>query len=135
MCLGLPWVRAAQTRRQILDAGRNALRAYTPKPYNGPVMLFRATKMPPGVSENSQMGWAKLAVGGLETHLIPGYFSQIIYEPRVQALATKLKDCLDRAQAGELNREIKTSPALFVNPGITNFPLQSDSGPRTHGAI
>jgi hypothetical protein len=110
MSVGTPWVPAAQTRRRILQAGGKALRSYRPKVYPGPITLFRAAELPPGLRAHPQESWVDLAGGGLETHLIPGYFAQTVYEPRVRVLAGKLTSCLERAQAGALNGD--REPAL-----------------------
>jgi thioesterase domain-containing protein/aryl carrier-like protein len=103
MAVGVPWVSTARVRRNILNAGIQAMKNYKPKVYQGPVSLFRAAELPAGFNRDPQMGWAKLAGGGVETHLIPGYFSQIVYEPRVRVLAEKLRNCLDRARADGLH--------------------------------
>ena len=76
--------------------------AMLPRSIQVRVTLFRATEMSSG-REEPQDCWGKLAAGGLETHLIPGYFSQTVYEPRVRVLAEKLTACLDRGQASGLS--------------------------------
>ena len=103
MSVGVPRVSTARVRRNILNAGIQAMKNYKPKVYPGSINLFRATELPARFNGDPQMGWARLAAGGLETHLIPGYFSQIVYEPRVRVLAEKLRDCLDRARPDGLH--------------------------------
>jgi aspartate racemase len=112
MSVGASWVPAAQTRRRILEAGSKALRNYQPKVYPGPITLFRAAEMPPGLRAKPQDRWAKLAAGGLEVHVIPGYFAQTVYEPRVRVLAEKLTACLDSAQADALPCEVEFARAV-----------------------
>jgi aspartate racemase len=97
MSIGFPWVNAARARRQILNAVSQAKRVYHPKSYPGRVTVFRATKLPDDFENGVESRWARLAAGGLETHLIPAYFAHTIYEPRVRVLAEKLAACLDRA--------------------------------------
>ena len=98
MAVGTPWVLTAQARRRVLAAGVQARRNYNPNVYPGSITLFRATEMLPGQGVEPQVRWGKLAAGGLEVHLIPGYFAQTVYEPRVRLLAEKLAACLDRAR-------------------------------------
>jgi amino acid adenylation domain-containing protein len=112
MSVGTSWLLAAQARRRILAAGVRALRNYNPKVYPGALTLFRATELPRGLREEPQNRWVKLAGGGLEVHLIPGYFSQTVYEPRVRVLAEKLTVCLDRAHSAALHGETEFTPAI-----------------------
>jgi amino acid adenylation domain-containing protein len=116
MSVGAPWVPAAQARRRILDAGVEALRSYRPKVYPGAITLFQAIGMPAGVKEKPQDGWAKLAAGGLETYLVPGYFAQMVYEPRVQLLADQLRACLDKALADKSETVRSCDPAVSQSP-------------------
>jgi hypothetical protein len=44
------------------------------------------------------MGWGRLAGGGVEAHLIPGYHAHIVLEPRVRLLAKELTASLFKAQ-------------------------------------
>jgi thioesterase domain-containing protein/aryl carrier-like protein len=107
MGVGASWVLTAQARRRILAAGAEARRSYAPKVYPGSVTLFRATEIPRRLREEPQGRWGKLVAGGLEVHLIPSYFSQTVYEPRVRMLAEKLTACLDSARATPLGDERK----------------------------
>ena len=49
-----------------------------------------------GIDHDPQMGWGRLAGGGLETYLIPGYHAHIVLEPRVRVLAKQLIAVLER---------------------------------------
>ena len=98
MGLGSAWIPAARHRRNILKAGSRASRNYDPKIYPGKITLFRATNLGGGIEHDPQMGWGRLAGGGLETHVIPGYHAHIVLEPRVRVLATQLIAVLERAQ-------------------------------------
>ena len=82
----------------ILNAGSRASRNYDPKIYPGKITLFRATDLGGGIEHDPQMGWGRLAGGGLETHLIPGYHAHIVLEPRVRVLARQLIAVLERAR-------------------------------------
>ncbi len=104
--MGIPWVRAARANQKILKAVAQALRNYNPKVYQGRVTLFRATKLPAGSDHDPQLRWGRLAAGGVETHLIPGLYSHIIFDPLVQVLAEQLKACLNKAQADESGNQL-----------------------------
>jgi thioesterase domain-containing protein len=98
MGLGSAWIPAARRRESILHAGTQAARSYKPDVYPGKITLFRASQLGRGTSHDPKMGWDRLAGGGLETHVIPGYHAHIILEPRVRVLAEKLTAALAHAQ-------------------------------------
>ena len=98
MGLGSRWLSAARTRRNVLKAGSQASRAYRPQVYPGKITVFRATELGGGIEHDLHMGWGRLAGGGLETRLIPGYHAHIVLEPRVRHLAKDLSYSLSRAQ-------------------------------------
>ncbi|NET08281.1 MAG: hypothetical protein F6K16_27010 [Symploca sp. SIO2B6] len=86
--------------QELLDfrasAANNQARIdYVPKVYPGRVTMFRAldSYLAPG---NPDMGWGKLAGGGLDIHYVPGGHSSMYNEPHVQVLAEKLKACLEQ---------------------------------------
>jgi amino acid adenylation domain-containing protein len=98
MALGRRWVPAARNRRMIVKTGSRASSNYQPKVYPGKITLFRATDLGAGIGRDPQMGWGRLAGGGLETRLIPGYHAHIVLEPRVRLLVKELTASLRRAQ-------------------------------------
>jgi thioesterase domain-containing protein len=85
--------------RQVLQVNYQALREYTPKRYPGRVTLFRAQTRPLFRWHGLDLGWAKIASGGLDIIAIPGNHETILKEPRVHVLALALKEHLQRAQA------------------------------------
>jgi thioesterase domain-containing protein len=70
-------------------AFREALAVYTPKPYAGRVILFRAGRLPLGIVAAPDLGWAGL-IERLQVELVPGYFTTPISEPGVKILAELL---------------------------------------------
>jgi len=82
---------------QQKDVTLRALKVYMPKVYPGCVTLFRASKRPAGYQTDPDLGWGKLAAGGVEIHEIPGYHGSIVMEPRVRILAEQLQACLSQA--------------------------------------
>jgi thioesterase domain-containing protein len=83
--------------KDIKEFNSVAVRAYTPRVYNGKVTLFWASA-DLRTSIDLVEGWRALAGGGIEVHEIPGSHLDIIKEPHVQDLANKLSSCLDRTQ-------------------------------------
>jgi len=76
------------------DAGaraafREALAAYRPPAYDGPVWLFRASRLPLGARTTSDLGWGAF-VEALEVEELPGYFTTNLSPPNVTFLADKL---------------------------------------------
>lgn len=74
-----------------------------PQPYAGKMILFQAMDRDQfdvhAHDNDPQFGWGKLAAGGLDVHGIPADHISILKEPHVQIMATKLKTCLEHAQA------------------------------------
>ena len=69
-------------------------RAYVPLYYPGKITLFRPMEGPSGMYRDPAMGSRGLAAE-MEVHDIPGDRFTIFKELDVQALAEKLKICLD----------------------------------------
>ena len=92
---------AADQKR--IDAAVKALREYVPKVYPGSVTLFRASKQPAGYNNDRDLGWEKLAAGGVAVYEIPGYHGSIVMEPRVRVLAEQLRNCLRHAHESSIS--------------------------------
>lgn len=76
---------------------RKAWDTYTPRPYNGRVTLFRASKQELGVIPDPSLGWDGL-VAELEVHEVRGHHGSIVAEPHVRFLKETLQSCLEKAQ-------------------------------------
>lgn len=77
----------------IVDTYDQAVKAYMPSPYNGKLTVIKA-----GQSWGpKEMGWEKLARGGMEVVVVPGDHYSLIKEPHVQALTREL---VARLEAG-----------------------------------
>jgi thioesterase domain-containing protein/acyl carrier protein len=64
---------------------------YVPRPYNGDVLLFRASKQLPGLLADRSLGWKPVIKGHLEIRELPGHQQNILVEPRVVRLAQELQ--------------------------------------------
>ncbi|NEO98308.1 MAG: hypothetical protein F6K58_06435 [Symploca sp. SIO2E9] len=71
------------------------------KVYQGHVTLFRW--LDDIDFYEPDLGWSKMAPGGLELHDVPGKTLSMLQEPNVQVLAEKFQACLNQAQANESN--------------------------------
>jgi amino acid adenylation domain-containing protein len=68
---------------------------YVPQVYPGRLTLFRATRQPAGFGEDRELGWSRVAGGGVAVHDVPGFHGAVVHEPRVPILAEKLTQVLD----------------------------------------
>ncbi|MCB1053920.1 MAG: alpha/beta fold hydrolase, partial [Acidobacteria bacterium] len=86
---------------RVFLAIRRAGWAYSPRPYDGRLTLFvpRISSRDDDL-ESSQLGWRPLALGGVEEHRVPGSHTTMLSSPQVQVLAERLRQCLERAEAG-----------------------------------
>lgn len=91
--VGRPLPRALQ---DIKELNSLAVREYVPQVYDGHVTLFWASS-DLRASVDFVEGWRALAGGGIDVKEIPGSHLDIVKEPHVQELASKLKSCLEWA--------------------------------------
>jgi amino acid adenylation domain-containing protein len=83
--------------------------SYVPRPYNGDVLLFRASKQLPALLADPSLGWKPVIKGRLEIRELPGHQQNILVEPRVARLAEQLQARL-HAQNEEAPRRAETLP-------------------------
>ncbi len=100
--------------RRVMEAQYRAWKAYVAAPYPGRVTLLRARTHPLLHSLEPDMGWGKVACGGVEMLVIPGHHRSIMEEPLIQKVAEALKACLDRADQA---RCIRPVPSLISRGG------------------
>ena len=81
-------------------AMQEALKTYAPEPYNGDILLFRATRQPPGSIPDAHLGWDEYVQGGIDVVETPGYHADIISEPRVKFMIDAFREKLRAAQEG-----------------------------------
>jgi len=68
---------------------------FQPKIFRGRVSVFRARKQPLNRIHDKELGWRRMAAGGVDLHYVPGkHGASILREPHVQVLAAELKQCL-----------------------------------------
>jgi aspartate racemase len=81
--------------KNVRDACYSAARTYQPKPYDGPIILFRASEK--GLSSVSQESAWKSLAPQIEIYEVSGHHGNIVDEPQVRLLADELKACLESA--------------------------------------
>ena len=86
--------RLPDRRRRFLEIHHRALSAYVAKPYAGPMTLVRARTMPLFAPPEHDLGWSRVAAGGLHTRVVAGAHDNILREPRVGHLAAAIADAL-----------------------------------------
>jgi thioesterase domain-containing protein len=75
-----------------------SLRAYVPRPYPGRVALLRARTLPVSRLHEADMGWGRMAQGGVEITIVPGSHETILREPHVRLLADALRRTFDEVE-------------------------------------
>ncbi len=88
----------AYTLERLAIEHDKARMRYVPRPYNGPVVLFRASKQLSGLMTDSALGWRDLLSGNLEIFEVPGHQETMLSDPNVIFLAEKLTTQLCAAQ-------------------------------------
>jgi thioesterase domain-containing protein len=88
-----------------------ASRHYEPKPYHCPVVLFLSADEIWGPYNDPNFGWAKVAQGGFEVHVMPGDHSDMFLEPGAGLLAEKLESCFARVRSSDEPKRPRTASA------------------------
>ena len=83
--------------QDVREAGYLAGKRYLAKTYRGKVTLFRADLRSLGDAAAPDMGWGRVALGGVEVREVPGDHVNMLLRPQVGLLAEHLRECIDRA--------------------------------------
>jgi thioesterase domain-containing protein len=84
---------------------------YEPEPCDWPVVLVRSQVLQTGWFRDPQLGWAKVARGGLQVVEMPGEHDAMFLEPDVQRLGSTLNQCLQKAMAADALKACEAVPA------------------------
>jgi aspartate racemase len=90
--------RLPEEYQRLWEANYQAVMDYGPQVYPGRVTVIRSRVQPLFCSHEPDMGWRKLAAGGLDIIGMPGNHETIVIEPRVQLLSERLQALLVQAQ-------------------------------------
>jgi amino acid adenylation domain-containing protein len=96
--------------KKIRNACYSAARTYQPQPYDGPIIVFRASEK--GLSSVSQESAWKSLAPQIEIYEVSGHHGNIVDEPQVRLLADELKACLERAF--RKHRQVPETQSLAV---------------------
>ncbi|MEH2064608.1 MAG: amino acid adenylation domain-containing protein [Nostoc sp.] len=82
----------------VEESTRQALRKYVLQVYSGKATVFRTEDgLVIGQREaDTQMGWGKLALGGVDIYDIFGIHNSVFKEPHVRFVSEKMKACIDQ---------------------------------------
>jgi thioesterase domain-containing protein/acyl carrier protein len=80
----------------VTEAHHQAMKRYEPQVYGGRVTLFRVRASTLRRAHEPEMGWGRLAAGGVDIRLIPGAHYSILNRPYVEGLAAELRACLEQ---------------------------------------
>ncbi len=80
---------------RVVGANRRALRVYAPQPFETELAYLKAGDNP--APHEADAVWAGLARGGAEVHMVPGNHLSMHAPPQVEALAARLRSCIERA--------------------------------------
>jgi hypothetical protein len=93
--LGMPSIPKEWTA--FLDEHLRSLMAYVPRAYTGRVALFRARTQPVFALREADLGWNRMATGGVDINIVPGSHESMLREPHVQILGDGLRRSFDEA--------------------------------------
>ncbi|MBN1138918.1 MAG: amino acid adenylation domain-containing protein [Anaerolineae bacterium] len=85
--------------RRLILVHLRALESYRPQVFQGQLTLFRVRGMRLFQTYDADLGWERLATGGVDIQIIPGAHYNILEKPGVDALAARLRASLARARA------------------------------------
>ncbi|MFB0633034.1 alpha/beta fold hydrolase, partial [Streptomyces sp. AB3(2024)] len=85
---GDPDASFAQRVVDVYRANMEALRAYRPRPYEGPILYFLAEERRAGIDPlRPDTAWEPIALDGLSTHRVPGNHVTMLAPENVEAIA------------------------------------------------
>ncbi|NLG49316.1 MAG: amino acid adenylation domain-containing protein, partial [Chloroflexi bacterium] len=84
----------------LLKSHAQAWRQYEPKVYPGRITVFRTKHQPPECSQEPDLGWGRLAAGGVDIEQVRGDHNSMLHPPHVRSFAKKLEAYLRRAREG-----------------------------------
>ncbi|HFE52014.1 MAG TPA: non-ribosomal peptide synthetase, partial [Bacteroidetes bacterium] len=76
---------------RLLKTEMLAWKNYKFEPYPGRIVVFRSSERPETQDEPWDLGWGRLAQGGVEVFVVPGNHNTILWKPNVQELAEILQ--------------------------------------------
>ena len=81
--------------RKCMETNYHAFQSYSPGPYSGRLVLFRAKMRPLLHGFTPDLNWRQVVTGGVEVIQIPGNHGSILQRPNVDLLATQVQAILN----------------------------------------
>jgi len=100
-----------EAKQDVMRINTQAMGQYRPRPYPGRATLFLAGDTRAERAEDPRREWGRLARGGVDVHVLPGWHIGILQEPCVALLARQLTTCLDQAEETNPNEPARLSSA------------------------
>jgi len=114
---------------ELSECNRRAAYAYVPRTYPGRMLHVCPTRQYARYNR-PRLGWDDLVAGELEVFSLPSYPGQLVEEPFVRDLASKLRSCISASMAKE-NSTAQTD-ACECGPHSVNLSLRSKTAaPKT----
>jgi len=88
---------------------------FEPKTYDGRVLVLRVMKQPRNRISNKDLGWSRLARGGVDVRVISGTHETLLREPHVHVLARELKEFISHPPAAKSEPSTNGSKSKTVN--------------------
>ena len=85
-----------ENNRRIAQRHWRAVQGYRPQRYPGRITLFRSRFQSPFLGLGSEMGWDRVAMGGVEVVRVPGGHLSVLQPPNVDVLARRFLERLKR---------------------------------------
>ena len=81
--------------RKCMETNFKAFKSYSPGPYSGRLILFRAKMRPLLHGFTPDLNWRQVVTGDVEVIQIPGNHGSILQRPNVDVLATRVQTILN----------------------------------------
>jgi thioesterase domain-containing protein/acyl carrier protein len=97
----------ARVYKDVRAANLAAIERYKTRPYPGRITLFMSGEELVRTSDDSRLGWSRLAVDGLELHLMPGDHLTMLRAPEnLKVVVRELDTCIRRADDTSPGRNV-----------------------------
>jgi thioesterase domain-containing protein len=103
--------RLARRILNIFLANAEAIYNYRPRPYRGKADLLLASDqfVRVRVRRDPYGEWRELCRGGVERHSVPGNHLSMLFAPHAEAVAHRVRACLDQANTADRRHPGKTT--------------------------
>jgi thioesterase domain-containing protein len=88
---------------------------FEPKTYAGRILVLRVVKQPRNRISSKDLGWSRLARGGVDVRIISGTHETLLREPHVRVLAGELKEFISHPRPVQSEPSSNGSQSKTVN--------------------